>query len=168
MKVYIVTSNDYSNECHRNEAVFSTNEKAMEYCAYHSDCDIEEFEMDADYEKKETLWMVTFDFDNGTILTVDNEYHSQRFIDTLHFMACPSSHAYYIPELAPCLAIYVLADTDEHAKQKAKEIYEELVEFTVRGNHKDFVPMMRRCYHPRKYPVYDYNSWICKDWFEQF
>lgn len=167
MKVFIVTSNDYSGECHKNEAVFSTYDKAEEYCSYHSDCEIEPFEVDADYEKKETIWKVTFLFDEGNIQTTDNEYYHCSHLHTLHFMST-LDYCHNVPEFAPYLAIYVLADTIQHAQEKAKEIYNELLEYTKTGNHKDLIPSMRRCYYGRKYPIYDYTKWTQCAWYTDF
>lgn len=44
MKIYIVTSGEYSD--YHIEAVFTDEEQAQLYCATHYDCDIEEWEAD--------------------------------------------------------------------------------------------------------------------------
>lgn len=64
MKIYIVTSGEYSD--YGIDAVFSTKEKADEYIQQHgTDYHIEEYDLDEEVIKYTRLWRIEFNISDG-------------------------------------------------------------------------------------------------------
>lgn len=111
-KVYVVTAGCYSD--YHIVAVFSTKEKAEEYIAYHgTDYNLEEYDLDKEFEREVSLWCVTFDLPGGeeTVASRTSDPFDERFANTCQIGTFAHNIIYF----------YVYADTSEMAIKVAHE-----------------------------------------------
>lgn len=112
--VYIVTKGEYSD--YHIEAVFSSKKKAKEYVQHNgAECQIEEYKLDAQFERGAKLWCVAIDVDNSDILEAEALHYKRDELkdlcvirDFLHQKRCE---------------LYIVTDTMDRATKIAKERY---------------------------------------------
>ena len=108
-KVYVVTEGCYSE--YHISATFSTKEKAEEYIAYHgTEYRIEEYSLDKEFEREESVWCVSIDMQDGTASTFRYDYDCLE-VNTCNIEEYRQDTIYF----------YVRADTSERAIKIAKE-----------------------------------------------
>lgn len=108
-KVYVVTAGCYSD--YHISAIFSTQEKAEEYIAYHgTDYRMEEYPIDEEFEREESVWRVSIDLQDGLTSTVR------------HNRDCAEVNTCQIVSFwRQKINFYVRADTSERAIKIARE-----------------------------------------------
>jgi len=117
-KIYIVTSGFYSE--YMVNAVFTTKEKAVDYVEQHgTDCNIEEYDLDEEVEKKPQLWNIDFCVEDGKFCEASptslTDYNMKVFVDT-----CRVEDSFGM-EVKPHIHFYVDADSMDRAVKIARE-----------------------------------------------
>lgn len=108
-KVYVVTAGCYSD--YHIVAVFSTKEKAEEYIAYHgTNYRMEEYDLDEEFEREESVWCVSIDMRDGTASTFKYDCDTVD-VNTCNIEECGQRTIYF----------YVRADKSERAVKIAYE-----------------------------------------------
>lgn len=115
-KIYIVTSGEYSD--YSIDTVFTTREKAIDYVEQHgTDCNIEEYELDKEVEKKTQLWSIEFCVEDGKLCEAcPTSYDRSKVIDT-----CFIFEAFGYRGNEPYIRFYIDADSMNRAVKIARE-----------------------------------------------
>lgn len=149
-KVYIVTSGEYSD--YTIEVVFSTRKKAKEYVdAYGSDYRIEEYPVDdTPVEKKESIWLVSVNWETGKVISANPKDYSEYYADK-------EGTVQYKKFCGEYLDIVLMSDSMTRAKKVASERFMQ-----VKALHAVKFPLlMQECVIEdsyKTYPFYDYNT----------
>lgn len=123
--IYIVTAGEYSD--YHIEAVFSTIKKAKEFTQQNgSEYRIEEYKLDAQFERGAKLWCVTIDVDNSEILQANARPNERdESVERLKDLCVIRNYL----RQKRC-ELYIVTDTMDRATKIAKERY-----FALKANH---------------------------------
>ena len=123
--VYIVTKGKYSD--YHIEAVFSTIEKAKEFTQQNgSEYRIEEYKLDAQFERGAKLWCVVIDVDSSEILRT-NALPNEQDENVEYWKDLCGIRGYLHQKRCE---LYIVTDTMDRATKIAKERY-----FALKSNH---------------------------------
>lgn len=111
-KIYIVTSGEYSD--YEIDAVFTTREKAVDYVEQHgTDCNIEEYNLDEEVEKRTQLWSIEFCVEDGKLCKAyPTSYERSKVIDTCSI---------FFTFVKSYIRFYIDADSMDRAVKIARE-----------------------------------------------
>ena len=153
-KIYIVTSGEYSD--YQINAVFSTGEKAKEYVDAHgSDYHVEEYPVDAEVKKNESIWLVSIDWKTGEALSANPVNYDSYYTDKV------DNVQYKDTGFDKYLDIFLESDSMERAKKVASERFMQVKAL----QSVKFPLLMKECViqrvfsvNYRGYPFYEYNT----------
>lgn len=132
-KIYIVTSGEYSD--YHIEAVFSTEEKAVDYVEQNgTDYNIEEYELDEEVEKETQLWHIVFCVEDGELHRATPEGFYRKFVDTCNI------EDHFLWHTKDCIHFYVDADSMDRAVKIARERFA-----AVKANEYIWLRLTRPC-----------------------
>lgn len=143
-KIYIVTHGEYSD--YEIDAVFTTEEKAVDYVEQHgTDYKIEEYDLDEAVEKKKQLWYIEFWVEDGELLEAHpTSRNRNEVVDTCCiFEPFNMEEKHYI-------RFYIDADSMERAVKIARERFA-----AVKANEYIWLRLTR----PYKIEMYGYKEY---------
>lgn len=107
-----MTSGEYSD--YEIDAVFTTREKAVDYVEQHgTDCNIEEYNLDEEVEKRTQLWSIEFCVEDGKLCKAyPTSYERSKVIDTCSI---------FFTFVKSYIRFYIDADSMDRAVKIARE-----------------------------------------------